>query len=254
MKKIELPKKYIYTEGETNPLYKRFEGWNKISHSQYTSFNDEDDDGYRGGYIGKYFLGEEDKGNDFAYFGNACGDYLNIKDQRVDEYLDDEDKSYMDKLIAEHEEGAEFEHEILIDLEPFGLEKTCAQGFSDKQFITKDGLTHIIDYKTANLDKKAEYYLSTKYKQLKLYGYGLEEIGYKIGDTYVVALGRKGNKLDKNALHRNGTTNMGIRLSGDVVRLDNPYDREEAIKAVQDVVETCIKISDYYGVYKKYFQ
>lgn len=51
LQKVELPKKYEYKEGITNPLYKRFDGWNKVSYSQVGSFKD-----YKEGYIQDYVL------------------------------------------------------------------------------------------------------------------------------------------------------------------------------------------------------
>ena len=253
LKKIDLPRKYEYKEGITNPDYKKFNGWNKISYSQFSSFLDDEEEGYRGGYIAGYFLKIRDDGNVFSYFGSACGDYLNTEDQRVDEYLDSEDIKPMDELITKHPEGAVFEFEILIDLEPFGLEKTCLQGFTDRQHLTEEDTIDITDYKTLNIEKKKAFYASDKYKQTQVYGYGLEEMGYKIGKTYVTGLGRKGNKLDKEALHFNGKTNMGLRLSGEVEIIDNPYDRKKAKKAIEKIADTCLQIDKYYKVYKKLF-
>ena len=37
LEKIDLPRKYEYKEGVTNPLYERFKGWNKVSYSQLGS-------------------------------------------------------------------------------------------------------------------------------------------------------------------------------------------------------------------------
>lgn len=253
LKKIDLPRKYRYVEGISRPEYKKYDGWNKISYSQFSSFLDEDDDGYTGGYIGGYFLEIRDEGNQFTSFGSACGDYLNVQDQRVDDYLDDEDKSIMDKLIKEHPKNAKFEFEVVVDLEPFGLEKTCLQGFTDRQHKTEKGEIEITDYKTLNIKKKKNFYASDKYRQLNVYGYGLEELGYKIGDTYVTGLGRKGNQLDKTALHSNGKTPMGLRLSGEVEIIPNQYDREQAIKDIKDIVKTCLDIHEYYKTYKKFF-
>lgn len=254
LKKVNLPKTYQYIEGVSRPEYKKFDGWQKISFSQFTSFLDEDDEGYRGSYIGGYILGEKDKGNEFSYFGSACGDYVNPQDQRVDEYLDDDDKAVLDPIIKEHPENAEFEFEILIDLETFGLERTCLQGFSDRQHLVEDGSVEITDYKTLNMVKKKNYYASDSYNQMQVYGYGLEELGYNIGRTYVTGLGRKGNKLDKTALHYNGTTNMGIRLSGEVEIIDNPYNRKKAENAIKEIVKVCLTIHEYKKVYEKYFK
>lgn len=253
MQEIDLPRKYEYKEGQSREEYKKYNGWNKISYSQSSSFLDEEDDGYRGDYIGNYFLGIRSS-NVFAEFGSACGDYVNTQDQRIDDYLDDLDKEVLDNINKSHPVNAEFEFEILIDLEPFGLKQTCLQGFTDRQHITKDGEVEITDYKTLNLAKKKKFYASEKYKQTKVYGFGLEELGYKVGKTYVTGLGRKGNQLDKTALHYNGKTNMGIRLSGDVEIIENPYDREEAIKCIVEIVETCKEIDKYYKLYNKMFK
>lgn len=250
LKTINLPRKYEYVGGESRPEYKKYDGWNKISVSQNTSF---EDDLYRGGYIAKYMMGYPEEQGIFAYFGNACGDYINTQDQRIDEYLDDADKKPMDEIIKEHPEGSEFEYEILIDLEPFGLKKTVLQGFSDRQNTTEEGKTDICDYKTLNLAKKKEFYASEEYVQLNIYGYGLEELGFQIGETYVIGLGRKGNTLDKAAIHEKTGNSLAIRLSGEVERIDNQYDREQAISNIKGIVANCIKISDYYKVFNKIF-
>ncbi len=249
LKTITLPRKYEYVEGESRPEYKKYNGWNKISVSQNTSFSD---DLYRGGYIAKYMMGYPEEQGIFAYFGNAVGDYLNIQDQRIDGYLDDADKKVMDEIIKEHPEGSQFEYEILIDLEPFGLKKTVLQGFSDRQY-EKDGKTNICDFKTLNLDKKKDFYSSEEYIQLNIYGYGLEELGFQVGETYVIGLGRKGNTLDKSAVHERTGNSLAIRLSGEYERIDNEYDRQQAIGNIKEIVENCIKISDYYKVFNKFF-
>lgn len=249
LKTIKLPRKYKYKKGESRAEYKKYDGWNKISVSQNTSFSE---DLYRGDYIAKYMIGYPEEQGIFAYFGNACGDYVNIQDQRIDEYLDDDDKKVLNKVIKEHPKGSVFEYEILIDLEPFGLKKTVLQGFSDRQY-EKDGKTNVTDFKTLNLAKKKDFYASEDYVQLNIYGYGLEELGFSVGETYVVGLGRKGNTLDKSATHEKTGNSLAIRLSGEIERIDNEYNREQAIGNIRDIVENCIKISDYYKLYQKYF-
>lgn len=240
LKKIDLPRKYQYKEGESRPEYKKYEGWNKISISQVNSFSDET---YKGGYFYQYFLGIKEDSGIFAYFGSACGDFLNRKDKRVDPYLSEEDKKILDAI--EQPENAEYEYEILIDLEPFGLEKTCLQGFSDIQYEVKPKLLDVADYKTLNMDKKA-FYKSDDYIQTQIYGYGLEELGFKINETYVVGLGRKGNSLEPGAKYP-------MKLSGVVERIENPYDRKKGIEAIKTVVKTCLEIDKYYKTYNRYF-
>lgn len=244
LKTINIPRKYDYKEGVSRPEYKKYDGWNKISYSQFTSFNEEM---YRGSFIGGYMLGEWDDSGIFALYGSDCGDYVNPDDKREFEYLSEDDKKILDAEIEKHPENAVFEYEIVIDLEPFGLKNTVLQGFSDRQHTTEEGLTDICDYKTLNTEKKSDFYMSEEYRQTKVYGYGLEELGHKIGETYVIGLGRKGNSLDENAKHP-------MRLSGEIVLLDNPYCREKAIEAIEEIVKTCIEIDAYFKVYNKYFK
>lgn len=247
LNKIELPKKYNFEEGKSRPEYRKYDGWNKVSYSQITSFLSDE---YRGSYFGGYFMGMKDDGNIFSFFGSACGDYLNRQDQRIDEYLTPECKAILDKI--ERPTHAVYEYEILIDLEPFGLEKTVLQGFSDIQYEVAKMVLNVHDYKTLNLDKKKEFYESDDYQQLNTYGYGLEEIGYTIAKTSVFGLGRKGNTLDKTSFSKAGNP-LWLRLSGEVEEIDRPYNREEAVKYIKKIAETCIKIDQYYKVYKKYF-
>lgn len=248
LKKLDLPRKYEFKEGETNPLYKKYDGWNKVSYSQITSFISEE---YKGDYFAGYFLGIKDDGNIFSYFGSACGDYLNRKDQRVDEYLSDEDKVILDAITQP--KNAEYEYEILIDLEPFGLEKTVLQGFSDIQYEVGPKKLNIHDYKTLTLDKKRDYYGSKEYQQLNVYGYGLEELGYTINKTSVFGLGRLGNTTDKNALSKAGNP-LNLRLSGEVEEIKRDYDREEAEEYIKKIAKVCTEISEYFRAYNKYFK
>lgn len=240
--KLELPKRFEYKEGVTNPLYKKYDAWNKISYSQYTSFKD-----YKMGYLRDYILDMREEGSGiFASFGSNCGDYLNPFDVGVYDMLSEADLIILDKIKNNHPKNAEFEFEIIISLEPFGLEKTVLQGFTDRQHITEESLTEITDYKTLTIKNKRAFYESEDYQQTNVYGYGLEELGHKIGKVYVTGLGRSGNntkKEDKNVL----------RLSGEIVIIDRPYIRENGIKAMEGIAKTCIDISDYYKLYKEVF-
>lgn len=240
--KIELPKKFEYKEGKTNPLYKRFDKWNKISYSQHTSFKD-----YKMGYLRDYILGMKEEGSGiFAQYGSNCGDYLNPYDTGDYEMLSEADLVILDNIKNKHPENGEFEFEILIDLEPFGLQKTVLQGFTDRQHLAEDRATEITDYKTLTIKNKTAFYESEDYQQTNVYGYGLEELGHKIGKVYVTGLGRSGNNTKK------GDKNV-LRLSGEVVIIDKPYIRENGIKAMEGIAKTCIDISDYYKTYKKVF-
>lgn len=248
LSKINLPRKYEYKEGESRPEYEKYNGWNKVSYSQITSFLSEE---YKGDYFAGYFMGIRDEGNIFSFFGSACGDYLNKQDQRVDEYLSEECKATLDKI--ERPDNAVYEYEILIDLEPFGLEKTVLQGFSDIQYEIAPKVLNVHDYKTLTLSNKRAFYESEEYQQLNTYGYGLEKLGFTINKTSVFGLDRKGNTTNKDAISKAGNP-LYLRLSGVVEEIKRDYNREEAEKYIQKIADTCIKISEYKKVYEKYFK
>lgn len=243
LKQIKLPKQYEYKEGVTNPLYKQYHNWNKVSYSQWTSFKD-----YKLGYLQNYLLGlGNGESGIFANFGSDCGDFLNPYDDRTDGYplLSDEDRKLLETLKNAHPKDSQFEYEILINLEPFGLEKTCIQAFTDRQYLV-DGKLNVNDYKTLTIKTKRAFYESEDYKQLSVYGYGLEELGFSIGEMYVVGLGRSGNTTEK------GNKNV-LRLSGEIIQIDKPYDREKSKKVIQSIADDCLEIAEYLKVYQKYF-
>lgn len=248
-KKIALPKQYNYIKGETNPLYEKFNGWQKISYSQYNSFLDSL---YKGQYFATYFDGIPDPGNIFSDFGSMCGEYLDTSNQKKHPYLDASDIKTLNSVIKDHPEGSQFEYEIVIDLEPFGLEKTCLQAFADRLSEEKE-YTSVVDFKTG-ADTKTAYYTSDEYEQLDVYCYGLEELGFKNLSPMVILLGRNGNVLDKQALHFNGKTNMGLRLNGNIFPLVREYNRKHSLQVLQKIADTCVQISDYYSVYNKYLK
>lgn len=247
MKKIKLPKQYEYIEGITNPKYKQYDGWEKVSYSQINSFESPE---YKGQYIASYFAGIPDPGNVFSTFGSMCGNYLDTSNQVQDPYLDEEDLKALDEVIRSHPKDSIFEYEIVISLEPFGLERTCLQAFVDRLSI-EEGVTSVVDFKTGG-ENKIAYYTSDDYEQLDIYCYGLEQLGFENLVPQVILLSRKGNQLDKSALHSNGKTPMGLRLNGDIFNLPREYNKKRSEEILKRVAKTCIKISDYLKIYKKY--
>lgn len=223
-------------------MYKKYDGWNKISYSQKTSFQD-----YKMGYLRDYILGmkAEDSGI-FASFGSNCGDYLNPFDDGQYDLLSSDDIIILETIKNTHPENAQFEYEILINLESFGLKETVLQGFTDRQYLTEEQKLNVNDYKTLTIKTKKSFYESDEYQQLATYGYGLEELGFTIGEMWVDGLGRSGNntiKGDKNVL----------RLSGELIVVNKPYNREKAKKVMESIAKTCVEISEYYNCYLKYF-
>ena len=239
LEKIDLPRKYEYKEGITNPLYERFNGWNKVSYSQLGSIKE-----YKAGYLQDYILGVGvGESGIFASYGSAVGEYF--EDGTVSELLSESDIEVINKL-KKHDSSI-FEAEVVIDLEPFGLEKTCLQGFSDHEYVL-DNKKFIEDLKTGNsTNMQAKYGDMNKYFQTRIYAYQRENEGFDIGGCKVNHLGRKGNntvKGDKNCL----------RLSGDIDYIETPYQRKDVEKYLKEtVVPLCKEISEYWKTYQKYF-
>jgi hypothetical protein len=235
LKKIELPRKYK----ATLPKYEKYNNWQKVSYSQLGSIKE-----YKAGYIQDYILGVGNgEAGIFASYGSAVGEYF--EKGEFNELLSDFDIETIGR-IKKHKTST-FESEIVIDLEPFGLEKTCLQGFSDHEFILKSK-KFIEDLKTGNSTNMQDKYGNMlKYYQTRIYAYQRENEGEVIGGCKVLHLGRKGNNTvrgDKNCL----------RLNGDIDEIETPYKREDVEKYLREVVvPSCEEISDYFQAYQKYF-
>lgn len=251
MKKINLPSKY--ENPSNNPDYVKFEGWNKISYSSASSFKEPM---YKGDFIkNKFLLLPSDQGI-FGAFGNMTGSYLDLSDPSYyHEYMETPviykgitvPKSSAQVLKDfKQPDNSHYEFEIVIDLEPFGLEKTCMQGFLDR--ATFDGnLVRIVDFKTGSIVSKKAYYSGPDYNQLDIYGYGLEELGYEIDEniTKVILFDRKGNSF---------TGVYPLYLTGEVLTIERTYNKDTARKVLENIAKTCVEISDYFAVYNKYFK
>lgn len=236
---INLPKKYEYKKGVSRPEYKKFDGWNKISYSQNNSFKD-----YKEQYLQDYILGvSTGESGIFAKMGTFCGEYF--ENGTRNEHLTDFDVQVIDKL--QKYPTSRFESEVVIDLEPFGLEKTCLQGFSDHEY-EENNLLYIEDLKTGASKNMIEKYGDMKkYYQTRLYAYQREIEGFTIGGCRVNHLDRKGNNLikgDKNTL----------RLTGKIDYISTPYKKEDVEDYLKNfTVPICLQISEYFTVYNKYF-
>lgn len=236
-KEIILPKVFE----DRNGKYPQHKGKPKASYSQLTSY---DDPQYQGDYYLQYFMGIDLGGNDFSLFGNKTGDYIShfAEGKSVDEFMDvlsEDDVKFIHEMVN-FPENCVYEDEICADFVDFVLE-----GYIDRAHY-EGSKVHIRDYKTLNLDKKAEYYASPEYRQTTLYCWTKEQEGYEIGVSDVLGLGRKGTTI-------NGDGNWRMRLSGDSKIIPTPYSKERAeeMKAwVRGVVE---RISEDYKTYKRLF-
>lgn len=242
---IELPKVYEINEN-TPEKYHIHAGKPKISYSQKTSWLDPM---YHNNYIKQYFMGIPSQDNMFNVFGSEVGEFIEhtalgipVKDDVV--YLQQEDADVLLKL--DYPENSVYEDEIVIDRGDYVI-----QGFTDRteylDGFEKGGRVGILDYKTGNVDTKAEFYGSSEYNQTTLYMYQKVIEGYVPEYSKVMLLGRKGN----NRMYKSGLSRL--RLSGDNKIIDTPYSEERALKVLADFDKVVKEISDSYKIYKKYF-
>ena len=234
LEKIELPKRYENGLGN----YPQHEGKYKVSYSQLNSFKE-----YRAQYIQGYFLGIPSESGIFAFFGSLVGEYFEkgAKNENLSEF----DMQTIDKLVKHP--SSQFEAEVVVDLEPFGLKDCVLQGFSDMEY-DDNSLRFVEDLKTgASKSMMEKYGDMKKYYQTRLYAYQRELEGFTIGGCRVNHLDRKGNNLqigDKNVL----------RLTGQIDYIPTPYKKEDVEDYLKNsVVPTCKEIAEYYKVYKKVF-
>lgn len=234
LKKLDLPKKYEYIEGQSKKEFKKYNGIAKLSYSQYTSFKDFENNGYRGTYIAEYIMGLPKESNIFADYGTMCGTYLETGERGE---LSDSDIEVLNKF--EREEGAVYEREIVVPLFDYGV-SVVVQGFED-YFVEKNCIT-VIDFKTGGI-KKVDFYASEDYGQTQLYSHYETSIGGNVCQTGVMLFPRKGNGSEKHPL----------RLEGDPIYIDTPYCPKKVDTLLKDMAETAIRISEYNKVYKRYF-
>lgn len=235
LKKLDLPKKYEYKEGVSRKEFKKYNGIAKLSYSQYTSFKDFENNGYRGSYIAEYIIGLPKESNIFADYGSVCGTYLETGERGE---LSDSDIEILDRF--KKDKDAVYEREIVVPLFDYGV-SVVVQGFED-YFLDKSCLT-VIDFKTGGENKK-EFYGSDNYGQTQLYSHFETTIGGNVCKSGVVLFPRKGNGSEKHPL----------RLEGDPIYIDTPYCSKKADLLLKDMAETAIKISEYNKVYKRYFK
>lgn len=230
-----LPKTFTCRSGN----YKHLNGKPKLSYSQYNSYNDPE---YKLEYYLQYFMGIKVAGNDFSEFGTSVGEYIEHKaiGEVKTGHLSESDISVLDTVV-DYPDNSVYEDEVALDLGDFVVE-----GYIDRSHYDLNNVIHIRDYKSGNLDTKAEYYASEEYKQTTVYCYFKVGQGFKIGNSEVFMLGRKGNSLE-------GKGNFKMRLSGDYKIIPTPYSTERGEEAVKSLRDTAKNISEDFEIYLKYF-
>ena len=234
MKDLILPKRYE----DRNGKYPQHINKPKLSYSQYTSYKDPE---YQNDYYVQYFSGINLGGNVFSDFGGYCGtkiEHIALGKEYETPLLENDIKILTEQI--DYPENCVYEDEICVDFGDF-----VAEGYIDRSEYIGDGVK-VLDFKTLNIKKKAEFYASEEYGQSTLYCYDREQAGYKILESSVCGLGRKGVSFE-------GEKNYRIRLSGEIIYIPTPYSKERAEKVLNSMREVAKQISDDYKIYLKYF-
>lgn len=224
-----LPKTYKATLEK----YEKYNGMPKLSYSQYTSWKDPL---YKKDYMLGYFFDIKQDSNVWADFGSDVGSFIEHYSKGLPykpTILSQDDLSILKKL--EYPDNSEYEDEIVVNMGDFVI-----QGFIDRSTFNKNKVS-IYDYKTGNIDKKANYYASSDYGQTTLYSHQKILEGYDLEYSGVILLGRKGN----------GREGHPIRLSGDIKHIETPYSKERANELLNNIRKVANEISDYYKVFQK---
>ena len=231
-----LPKIYE----DKNGLFPQHKGKPKGSYSQFSSYNDDE---YRHDYYVQYFFGFDVGGNDFSLYGGNVGTYIQSIGEKWDEpergCLSDEDIEFIHQMVK-FPENTTYERELCIDFGWFTME-----GYIDEDTTPEEMKIIINDYKTGNLDKKAEFYASEEYRQTRLYALEMHRQGYEILGCGVKMLGRKGSSLD-------GQGNFKMRLSGEHKYIPTPFTPEIGQEVEAYMIKTAENISKDYQLYKKF--
>jgi len=238
---LDLPSKY--TNRYDIPEREKYVGWNQMSYSTYTAFVDET---YRGEFIARKLLGMELPQPLFAKFGNLVGDSIACIGEGnplVIEYLSDKDIEVIKGM--DYPDGAEYEKEILIDMKPFGLDKTVFVGYIDRFVDWGDGTVNVDDFKTGSIEKKVDFYSGDDYVQTDVYSFGyLKENPKAKVLNKVLILDRKGNSMLPGAKYP-------LRLSGKIHTVIREYDEAKAISTLKDIAAAAKELDKYVKVCAK---
>jgi len=234
MAKLILPRIYESDKEE----FQEFVGLPKLSYSQINSWNEK---AYKTDYIKQYFFGLKIDAGAYAHFGTACGEYLEHKGQKTEytnQLLNGSDIETLDGLV---DEDAVYEDEIVYPVtDSKGKILYVIQGFIDKMKVKGKGV-EIIDFKTANNEKKRKFYAGDDYRQTILYAGAKVALGWKIDNCGVIMMDRKGNAFRGEELH----------LSGKTEAVDTPYTQAKFDTFIKYATKTAKEITAAYQVVLK---
>lgn len=185
-------------------------------------------------YMRQYFLGETFEGNAYTDFGTKVGEALENND--FSEFTKEEQEFL--KTVPRYDE---FEREIALKFDGFYvkgfIDTNTLKGTKSKQVIDK-----IADYKTGDILKKTDDYVSDDYIQLDIYSAAIyQETGKLPTDTCVYLIGRDGNAFRGEEL----------KLTLEYKKVEKVVTRERVNEVMEFVQRVAQDISDHYKVYLK---
>jgi len=231
-KKLVLPKKYIAREKR----FEKYNGMEKLSYSQIGSFTDPL---YRNDYIRQYMMGIPSEGSIWTEFGSAAGEWIETNGAVCSDLLNEESIASLKALPRPEKAAYEYPIAVVVDTPEGDL---VIEGYIDELEYVSDTEVVVRDFKTGNIDKKVAQYASPEYQQTTLYSYHMETEGYKVVNSCVWLLSRKGN----------GRAGHPVRLENKFKEVPTPYSRERAEVYFNKVRKTAKEISDLYKIYLKY--
>ncbi|MDR1019051.1 MAG: PD-(D/E)XK nuclease family protein [Lachnospiraceae bacterium] len=240
MSKLILPR--VFKDTSKDGKYKHLIGKPKLSYSQITSWKDAK---YHYDYIKQYFVGITMDSGIFAQAGTDFGTMVEwIGNGRVGKkpqaiILTQSNVEEVAEKV-EYKPNSIYEDLIVVDCGDFVIE-----GYADRCTYYEDTKEiEILDYKTGNMSKPDKY-KSNDYMQTRLYAYQKENDGYNVKSCGVELFDRKGN----------GSEKYPIRLTGELMKIDTPYNRDEVEEWLKnDISKIASEISDCYKTYLKIFK
>lgn len=213
-------------------LPKQKDGIPYISYSQHTSFNETSDE-FRYQMILNYIFGikVESRFEDFAVYGNHCGEYIETQGKTRGSMLSDADCKILDDFMKDFVSTSEYEREVWIDRGNYFV-----LGYEDRWELIQPNLCDVEDFKTGNVDKKGPFYASEKYGQTTLYSFCEEQKGIKVRESFVTMLDRKGNPMSD-------TNPTRLYLSGRIEKIPTPYSIERAEKVLAAMDDTAVRLA-----------
>lgn len=260
-KQLNLPRKYKSTDKK----FKKFEGKAKFSYSQYTSYKDPK---YFNSYVLGYIFGIPQPSNFWAEFGTYCGTSLEYrmeihkakdKDKETLEkafkYFNEKDIETLHKANKIFPPNALYEREIVLDRGSYVVQGFIDVNYDQSENVKEDlYVTNIVDIKTGgknSRDKGTSFYGSNKYGQTKLYARALEEEGENIGYCGVVFLDRIFETEKTNPGTTSTFENPILHLSGEILEVETPYEKESVDNLLKDMDKVAKEISSLKTTYDK---